>query len=178
MLGGQAQSRELGGSPAMSGNEKAQSTHLSPGCRALVIDDEPEMINLISLILSERRADEVIGAVGGYEGVTAAQANVPLDLVILDIMMPDLDGFEVYPRIRLIPGLEQVPILFIAAKSSDTVYPEAQCIGATGYVVEPFSPDDLLTARDAALRGETYYPPLDEKGWPRHWAIRSGKPPD
>ncbi len=150
----------------MSRNEDTQSTSLSSGRRVLVIDDEPEMIKLIGIILSRRYEDEVIGAVGGNEGITAAQANIPLDLIILDIMMPDPDGFKVYPRIKSIPGLEQVPILFIAARPADAVYPEAQRIGAAGYVVEPFSPDDLQRARDAALGGGTYYPPLDEKGWP------------
>ena len=133
------------------------------GARVLVIDDEPDFIKLISFILSEKVADGVIEATGGYEGLTAARENAPLDLIILDIMMPGLHGFEVYPRLRLIPGLEQVPILFIGTKPPELVYPKAQRLGASGYVIEPFSPNDLLKARDAALRGETYYPPLDEE---------------
>jgi CheY-like chemotaxis protein len=151
----------------MKHNEKKQEPPPSSGRRVLVIDDEPEMIKLIRLILSTRCGDEVINAVGGHEGIATAQANIPLDLIIIDIMMPKLDGYQAYPRIKSIPGLEQVPILFIAAMSADAVYPEAQRIGAAGYLVEPFSPDDLQKARDAALKGETYYPPLNEKGWPR-----------
>ena len=144
-------------------NTKA-GTHSSPGRRVLVIDDNPEMIKLIGLMLSKRCGDEVIGAVGGSEGIAAAQANLSLDLIILDMMMPDPDGFKTYPLIKSIPGLEQVPILFTAAKPAGDVYPEAQRIGAAGYLIEPFSPDDLQRARDAALRGETYYPPLSESG--------------
>ncbi len=144
-------------------DDKAENTSQSSGARVLVIDDEPDFIKLIRFILSEKVADEVLGATGGYEGLTAARENAPLDLIILDTMMPGLHGFEVYLRLRLIPGLEQVPILFIGSKPPELVYPEAQRLGASGYVVGPFSPDDLLTARDAALRGETYYPPLDEE---------------
>jgi CheY-like chemotaxis protein len=140
-----------------------ENTPQSSGARVLVIDDEPNFIKLISFILSEKVADEVLGATGGYEGLTAAHENAPLDLIILDIMMPGLHGFEVYPRLRLIPGLEQVPILFIGTKPPELVYPEAQRLGASGYVIEPFLSNDLLKARDAALRGETYYPPLNEE---------------
>ena len=78
-------------------------------------------------------------------------------------MMPDLDGWEVYLRLREVPVLRNVPVLFQAAIASERVYPEAQRIGAAGYVREPYGPQELLAARDAALRGDTYYPPLPEE---------------
>ena len=136
-------------------------TSLSSGSRVLVIDDEPEMMDLIRLILDRERGDEVIRAVGGRKGITVARDVLP-DLIILDIMMPDLDGWETYTRIKAIPALQQTPILFIAAASAEYIHPRAKQIGAMGYLQEPFGLSDLVTARDTVLSGETYYPPVPE----------------
>ena len=79
------------------------------------------------------------------------------------MMMPDLDGSEVYRRLRMVSALQNVPVLFQSPRSPETVYPEAQRLGAVGFVRQPYGPQELLAARDAALRGDTYYPPLPEE---------------
>ena len=66
--------------------------------RILCIEDEPEMIDLIRLILS-RRGFEVVGAAGGVEGIKLVREMLP-DLVLLDLMMPDMDGWEVYQQMK------------------------------------------------------------------------------
>jgi len=81
------------------------------GRRVLVIDDEPEWIDLIKLMLARSRNDQVIAACGGQEGLMKAEQDPP-DLIILDIMMPELDGWEVYARLKVIPSLASIPVLF------------------------------------------------------------------
>jgi CheY-like chemotaxis protein len=140
--------------------------------KVLVIDDEPELERLIKLILGHYRDDEVLFAPGGRHGLIVAERECP-DLIILDIMMPDLDGWEVYQRLKAIPDLQATPIIFQAAISPKRVYPKAQRVGAMGYVCEPYAPKDLLAARDAALQGDTYYPPLPEDSTPSHTDYRT-----
>ena len=133
--------------------------------KVLVIDDEPAWEELIKLMLERERDDEVLFAPGGRQGLAVAEQERP-DLILLDIVMPDLDGWEVYQRLRAVPALQATPILFQAAMSPEMVYSEAQRVGAAGYVCEPYAPNDLLAARDAALQGDTYYPPLPEGSTP------------
>jgi CheY-like chemotaxis protein len=132
------------------------------GRRVLVIDDEPELIDLIKLMLARSRNDQVIAACDGQEGLVKAEQDPP-DLIILDIMMPELDGWEVYARLKAIPSLANIPVLFQAALASSHAYPLMMQAGAQGYLCLPYRPQDLLAARDAALKGEMYYPPLPEK---------------
>lgn len=140
-------------------------TNSSNSCRVLVIDDEPEMISLVRLILDKGRSDEVIGAVGGQKGIAAAQDRLP-DLIILDIMMPEPDGWETCARIKAISALEHIPILFAGAATARHIYPMAKQAGAAGYLQVPYMPDDLLTARDAVLDGKAYYPTLPKEEIP------------
>jgi DNA-binding response OmpR family regulator len=127
-------------------------------CKVLIIGAEPEIGKLIELVLARGRNDEVKFALGGREGLAVAEQEPP-DLICLDMMMPDLDGSEVYRRLRMVPALQNVPVLFQSPRSPEMVYPEAQRLGAAGYVRQPYSPQELLAARDTALRGDTYYPP-------------------
>jgi len=131
-------------------------------CRVLVISDEPELIELVKLILTRSRNDQVVAAYGGQDGLVKAEQDPP-DLIILSIMMHKLDGWEVYARLKAIPSLASIPVLFQAALASSRAYPLVKQAGAQGYLCLPYHPQDLLAARDAVLRGETYYPPLPEK---------------
>ncbi|MDY6875247.1 MAG: response regulator [Chloroflexota bacterium] len=132
------------------------------GHRVLVIGSEPEIGELIEFILGRGRNDEVKFALGGRKGLAVAEQEPP-DLIFLDVMMPDLDGWEVYRRLRMVSALQNVPVLFQSPRSPEMVYPEAQRLGAAGFVRPPYGPQELLAARDAALRGDTYYPPLPEE---------------
>ena len=132
------------------------------GYKVLVIGSEPEMGMLIEFILARGRNDEVKFALGGREGLVVAEQEPP-DLIILDLMMPDLNGWEVYRLLRMVPALQNVPLLFQSPRSPEMVCPEAERLGAVGFVRQPYGPQALLAARDAALRGGTYYPPLPEE---------------
>jgi len=107
------------------------------------IEDEPEMIDLVKLIL--RRADfEFVGAVGGREGLNAVRRLKP-DLVLLDLMMPDVDGWEVYRQMKADKELSQIPVIVITAKaqSIDRVL-GLHIAKVDDYITKPFGPHELL----------------------------------
>jgi DNA-binding response OmpR family regulator len=126
-------------------------------CKILVIDDDPGFAGLVKLTLVHSRNDDVRIAIGGLEGIAMAEQDPP-DLIILDIMMPAPHGFEVCRQLKAKPDLQNIPVLFQTAMSPARAYPEAQRLGAAGCMIEPYGPQELLTARDAVLRGETHYP--------------------
>ena len=85
--------------------------------RILCIEDEPEMIDLIRLILS-RRGFEVQGAAGGVEGIKLVREMLP-DLVLLDLMMPDMDGWEVYQQMKADDAMRNIPVIVVTAKAQN-----------------------------------------------------------
>ena len=113
----------------------------------LCIEDEPEMIDLIRLILS-RRGFEVIGAAGGKEGLEKVRQQLP-DLILLDLMMPDMDGWEVYQQIKADEKTRDIPVIVVTAKaqSIDKVL-GLHIAKVDDYIAKPFSPQDLLNSVD------------------------------
>jgi DNA-binding response OmpR family regulator len=116
-----------------------------------------EMEEMMSLLLGHERDDCVVYAHGGLEGLELA-AHHPPQLIILDLMMPDISGYEVVKRLRASPALQNVPVILLTVMPPEMVYAEAQRLGIAGYVCKPFEFDELLLARDTVLKGETYYP--------------------
>ena len=113
----------------------------------LCIEDEPEMIDLIRLILG-RRGFEVLGAAGGKEGLEKVRQVKP-DLVLLDLMMPDMDGWEVYQQMKADEKTKDIPVIVITAKaqSIDKVL-GLHIAKVDDYIAKPFSPQELLTSVD------------------------------
>ncbi|MFW6082832.1 MAG: response regulator transcription factor [Chloroflexota bacterium] len=114
------------------------------------IEDEPEMIDLVKLIL--RRADfEFVGAVGGREGLKTVQRLKP-DLVLLDLMMPDVDGWGVYRQMKADEELSQIPVIVITAKaqSIDRVL-GLHIAKVDDYITKPFGPHELLESVNKIL---------------------------
>ncbi len=132
-------------------------------CTVLVIDDVREMEELLELLLTHERHDRVIYAHSGREGLAIAAHERP-QLIILDLMMPDMHGFEVCRRLKATPDLAQVPVLLLTVVPPEVVYSEAQSLGVAGYLCKPFELPELLAARDTVLKGESYYPPLSHCG--------------
>jgi two-component system, OmpR family, response regulator VicR len=119
--------------------------------RILCIEDEKEIIDLISLIL-HRKGYEVIGASGGEEGLAKARALRP-DVVLLDLMMPDMDGWEVFHRMRSDEALTEIPVVVVTARAQ----PIDRVLGlhvarVDDYVSKPFTPQDLLESVERVLR--------------------------
>jgi CheY-like chemotaxis protein len=95
----------------------------------LCIEDEPEMIDLIRIILG-RRGFEVEGANGGEEGLEKIR-NTPPDLVLLDLMMPDMDGWEVYQQMKAEDATKDIPVIVVTAKAQSiemTIFPNPSAL--------------------------------------------------
>lgn len=107
------------------------------------IEDEPDMIDLIQVIL-EPKGYQVIGANGGKRGLAAARKHSP-DLVLLDLMMPDMDGWEVYQQLKADEETQSIPVIVVTAKaqSIDKVL-GLHIAKVDDYITKPFSPQDLL----------------------------------
>jgi two-component system response regulator VicR len=118
--------------------------------RILCIDDEREIIDLIRLILN-RKGYDVAGAVGGEEGLAKARSWKP-DLVLLDLMMPDMDGWEVFHRIRADAALAEIPVIVVTARaqSIDRVL-GLHVARVNDYISKPFTPQDLVESVERVL---------------------------
>ena len=118
--------------------------------KVLCIEDDPEMIDLIKLIL-ERKGFRFIGAVGGREGLEAIAREKP-DLVLLDIMMPDIDGWDVYRQMKADERSKDIPVIVVTAKaqSIDRVL-GLHIAKVDDYVTKPFGPAELLRSIDRVL---------------------------
>jgi two-component system, OmpR family, response regulator VicR len=121
--------------------------------KVVCIEDEPEMIELIKLILG-RRNFELIGAVGGREGLETIRQVKP-DLVLLDLMMPDMDGWEVYQQVKADEDLDDIPVIVVTAKaqSIDKVL-GLHIAKVDDYVTKPFGPQELLASVHKVLKIE------------------------
>ncbi len=109
----------------------------------LCIEDEQEMIDLIQLILS-RRGHDVIGATGGKEGLEMARKIHP-DLVLLDLMMPDMDGWEVYQQMKADETTRNIPVIVVTAKAQNIDKVLGLHIAKVDdYIAKPFSPQELM----------------------------------
>lgn len=117
--------------------------------RILIADDEPNIV--ISLeYLMKREGFEVSIAEDGDQAVAMIRADPP-DLVILDVMMPRLNGFEVCQEIRSDPKLQSVRILMLTAKGRETEVTKGLALGADAYVTKPFSTKELVERVRAML---------------------------
>jgi two-component system, OmpR family, response regulator VicR len=114
------------------------------------IEDEQEMIDLVRLILG-RKGYEVMGANGGRKGLQLVKDQLP-DLVLLDLMMPDMDGWEVYQQMKAEEETRQIPVIVITAKaqSIDKVL-GLHIAKVDDYISKPFSPQDLLDSVEKVL---------------------------
>ncbi len=116
---------------------------MAPKKRILCIEDEADMIDLTRLVL-EREGYEVLGAVGGARGLEIIRQETP-DLVLLDLMMPDVDGWEVYRQMKADKDLAQIPVIVVTARaqSIDKVL-GLQVAKVDDYITKPFGPTELL----------------------------------
>ena len=111
--------------------------------KVVCIEDEQEMIELVKLILS-RQNIEVTGALGGQEGLEKI-GEVQPDLVLLDLMMPEMDGWEVYQKMKASDEMRDIPVIVVTAKaqSIDRVL-GLHIARVDDYITKPFGPQELL----------------------------------
>ena len=118
--------------------------------KILIVEDERDILHLVKLYL-EKEGFRVSTAVTGPDGLKAARTDRP-DLLVLDLMLPDMDGLEVCKRLRTEPQTATLPIIMLTAKAeeSDTII--GLELGADDYVTKPFSPKALVARVKALLR--------------------------
>ena len=119
----------------------------------LVVDDEARMVEFIKMNL-ELEGFRVVNAADGYQALEKVVRELP-DLVILDVMMPDMDGFETLKKIR---EVSTVPVIFLSVKGEEFDRVRGLDLGADDYMTKPFSPRELLSRIKAVLRR------IEEKG--------------
>ncbi|HLK13694.1 MAG TPA: response regulator [Fimbriimonadaceae bacterium] len=111
--------------------------------KVLVCDDERHIVRLIQVNL-ERQGYQVVTAFDGKEGLEKIRAEKP-KLVVLDVMMPYMDGFEVLKNLRREPETEHLPVIMLTAKAQDKDVFEGYHYGADMYLTKPFNPMELVT---------------------------------
>ncbi|MBI3958162.1 MAG: response regulator [Chloroflexi bacterium] len=117
--------------------------------KILLAEDEPTMRRLMGMLLG-RQGHEVIEAENGAPVVDLAQQHQP-DIILLDIMMPVVDGFEALRRIRATPGIDDIPVIFLSAKSQIEDRVEGLRMGADDYLIKPADPSELMARIDSVM---------------------------
>jgi len=110
--------------------------------RILIADDEPHILRALGFVL-EREGYALQYAVDGEEALVMARQERP-DLVILDVMMPRLDGFKACRALRREPGLASTQVIFLTAKGQESDHQQALAAGADRYLTKPFSPSEVV----------------------------------
>lgn len=128
--------------------------------RILVVDDEPDILNLLEYNL-RRAGFEAILAKDGPEALEAARRHRP-DLVLLDIMLPDMEGTEVLRRLKSADSTAQIPVIMLTAKGEEVDKIVGFELGAEDYITKPFSPRELVLRVRAVLKRTADKP--DEPG--------------
>ncbi len=127
--------------------DQAKQAAMDPRRRILVVDDEPRIREVVGQYL-ELEGYEVLKASDGLEALRLAQAKPP-DLVILDVMLPGIDGFEVCRRLRMESA---VPILMLTARAEEADQLEGFGLGTDDYITKPFRPRELIARVQAIIR--------------------------
>jgi DNA-binding response OmpR family regulator len=150
--------------------------------KILVVEDDPDQLEVISLNL--KNAGFAIGtATNGIDALKKANSVSP-DLIVLDVMMPELDGFAVCETLRENPGTASVPILMLTGLCSHISRLVGFEAGATDYLIKPFDPDNLVSKVEKLLHHPSAPPDVPDKSGsklvgshgshpnrslPRHW---------
>ena len=110
--------------------------------KILVVDDEPDIVELVTFNL-QQEGFGVLTATNGWEAVEKARAALP-DLILLDLMLPELDGFAVCEMLRRLPATASIPVIMLTAWTNEQSRILGLELGADDYVTKPFSPRELM----------------------------------
>ncbi len=118
--------------------------------RLLVVDDMPDNLFLMNGLLEDRY--EIVQALSGKDALREAMSQSPPDMVLLDIMMPDMDGYEVLRRIRQHPPTAHIPVIFVTALASQHDERLGRDLGALDYLTKPVDPQRVIDRVEAHVR--------------------------
>lgn len=120
--------------------------------KVLIVDDEPNIVLSVEFLM-RREGHEVVTASDGQEAIDLLAGTKP-DLMILDVMMPRKNGFEVCAEVRADPALSRMPILMLTAKGREAEMKKGISLGADAYITKPFSTHDLVAKVHELLHRE------------------------
>jgi DNA-binding response OmpR family regulator len=127
-----------------------------PHKRAMIVDDEPDTVEMVKLILTNAGID-VVSAPNGKTALEKCLRLSP-DVILLDIMMPEMDGFETYEHLRKIT---QTPVIFFTAKAQKEELVKGLQIGADDYITKPYHPAELVARVNNTFRHSNGHPPIN-----------------
>ena len=110
--------------------------------RILLVDDEPDIVETVAFMLRARNYTVSVAS-GGLEGIGKAKDELP-DLILLDIMMPDMDGYDVCRKLRAEDDTKHIPVVMLTARDESEALLKSHSVGADDYVVKPFSLPALI----------------------------------
>ena len=116
----------------------------------LIIDDEEDIREVAQMSLEMMAGWQVFSASSGAEGIAQAKAQLP-DAILLDVMMPDMDGITTFEKFQADPVLQNLPVILLTAKVQPTDRNQFEEIGVTGYISKPFDPLQLAEQVSAKL---------------------------
>ena len=119
--------------------------------RVLAVDDDPTILRLLQVNL-EMEGHEVLTAEDGHSALAVIRAERP-DVVLLDVMMPEMDGFQVCESVRADPDIADTPIVFVSARAQQADLDRGYASGADGYITKPFDPVDLVETIERLAAG-------------------------
>jgi CheY-like chemotaxis protein len=117
--------------------------------RILICDDDPVILRLLQVNL-ELEGFEVLLGHNGEEAVEIAQTEHP-DLIILDIMMPRMDGYQACEKLKNLDDTKDIPVVFLSAKAQQSDIEKGKSYGVADYITKPFDPNDLIDVLDRLL---------------------------
>jgi two-component system, OmpR family, alkaline phosphatase synthesis response regulator PhoP len=128
--------------------------------KILVVDDERHIVRLVQVNL-ERAGYEILTAYDGVEALEKVKSESP-DMVVLDVMMPRMDGFEVLKNLQADPRYQDIPVIMLTAKAQDADIFKGWSSGVSSYLTKPFNPRELLVFVERIFQSMNE-PPMDEE---------------
>lgn len=119
--------------------------------KVLVVDDEPHILKLVKYTL-EKHGYEVVEAADGSAAIESAKRDLP-DIIILDVMMPIMNGYDACAKIKEFPETENIPVIMLSAKTQQYEISKGIEVGADAYLNKPFTPKELLAEVTKVLEG-------------------------
>lgn len=121
--------------------------------KILIVDDEKDILELVSIMLSDKGDIVVYKAENGLNALEIARKEKP-DLILLDIMMPEIDGWEVLKMLKIDEVTKDIPVVMLTCKTETRDKVIGIQEGAVDYITKPFAPDDLITKVGEILKKE------------------------
>lgn len=131
--------------------------------KILVVDDERHIVRLVQVNL-ERAGYEIVTAYDGVEALEKVKSENP-DMVVLDVMMPRMDGFEVLKNLQADPRYQNIPVIMLTAKAQDADIFKGWASGVSSYLTKPFNPRELLVFVERIFQSLDEPPMDDESVW-------------